>query len=103
MSDQDYDLPKEIAEPLIMALHKLSLYLHEKTDASHIVLNVNHISDAISHCSSTIIQGGGGGFKLNLKDKREADRQDFVKSDASKLAEDAIERAINAAKGKGDK
>ena len=95
-----FDLPKNIAEPLIIALQNLSFFLHDKMDASHVLLDIHHISDATLRCSSTIIAGGGGGFKLNLKDKREKDRQEFVKSDASKLAEDAIERAISAAKGK---
>jgi len=100
MADEELKIPKEIEENLVSALQSFSFWLHEKSDASHIILDLKHVSDAVLRCSTTMIAGGGAGFKLNLEAKREKDRQEFVKSDASKLADEAIERAINAAKKK---
>ena len=97
---KEIQLPKDIQESVARALLELSLYLHKQTDASHVVLDIKHISDAVQRASTTLIIGGGAGFKLNLESKKDIARKELAESNAEKLAEDAISRALAAGKKK---
>ena len=95
------ELPKELEKALIKAIQEVCFYLHEQTHASHIILDIKHISDAIAQCSSTLISGAGLGLRLESKDKAASQQPSKEDEDASKLAQEAIDNAINAAKLKG--
>ena len=95
------ELPKELEKALIKAIQEVCFYLHEQTHASHIILDIKHISDAIAQCSSTLISGAGLGLRLESKDKAASQQPSQEEDDASKMAQEAIDRAIAAAKAQG--
>ena len=97
-------LPPDLEKQLVQTLQNLAFWMHEQSGASHIVIDLQHISDALARCSQTLISGGGMGLNLHkLAEKFEADKKELAEADPQKLANDAIERAIQAAKQKGGK
>lgn len=98
---QQPGVPKELEQELMKALHNICVFLHQESGASHIVLDIKHVSDAIMQVSQTLI--GGAAMGVKMFETRGEQAQGLRESDPSKLAEDAINRAMNSAKNKGDK
>lgn len=91
-------LPPELEQQLISALQKLCVYLHDTVGISHVLLDIKHVSDALNKQSQTLIAAAGMGVPI-----MRAERSTLRDEDPQKLAQEAIARALKAAKNKEGK
>ena len=94
------DIPEDMQRALIMALQDISLYVHNLAGQSQVIMNVNHISDAINRSGSTSIAINVGGVRC----KRDADEEPKkpappVDGKPEELADNIIKEMQQKAKG----
>jgi hypothetical protein len=95
-------IPEDMQRALIMALQDISLYVHNLAGQSQVIMNVNHISDAINRNGSTSIAINVGGVRC----KRDADEEPKkpaappVEGKPEELASQVINEMMKKAKDK---
>lgn len=87
-------IPKELQDKISDAIQELCMYIHDNVGSSQVILNIQHVSDALYRSGSTSISILGGGVKV------ERDGEKRVDPNNKKEVDDLVANLMAKAKAK---
>lgn len=95
------NIPDELTRALSDALQNICFYIHNNVGNSQVILNVQHVSDAVYRSGSTSISILGGGIRVEVEPNK--DGSPANKEQVDKLVADLMKKAQEkAAEKKAD-
>ena len=87
------DIPADLKKTLVEALQRLSLYVHEQSGMSHVIIDIRHVSDCLARDSQTQLAAGAGGARVVRADQKPGESPKNPEELVTELIKKAMEQA----------
>ena len=108
------DIPEALQKSLTDALQEIAMLVHKACGTSHVIINLEHVSDALAGSGQTKLNIGAVGIPMQLLEaaaRKAAEKaatelagaqKDLTPEEKTKYVDDIVTKMMNEAKKKGE-